>query len=170
MTDVISYRTDRIEDLKKLSKEKNTSLSQISSEIIEEYLEFKNLKKQYRMHSESEKLISYVFKFLDESSLEKVIDMAADEAIRAFKISTNDFSLTNLIGLTKNWFELNDISFETYDDEFGLKLVSKNNMSENWNLMHSKGWIKIFEHFGFLGKEDYVSEGMFSIKISKQKS
>jgi len=95
MTDVLSYRTDKIEELKKLAKEKNVSLSQLSSDIIEEYLEFELLTSKYKMHRDSEKLISYIFEFLDESAMEKIIDFCTNEVVISIKTMTNDFSIAS---------------------------------------------------------------------------
>jgi hypothetical protein len=40
MTDVISYRTEKIEQLKKLAQERNVSVSQLTNDIVNYYFEF----------------------------------------------------------------------------------------------------------------------------------
>ena len=169
MTEVISYRTEKIEELKKIAKARNVSLSQLSSDIVDEYLEFKELTTKYRMHKDSEKLISHVFELLDESSIEKIIEAYVEEHVDTIKTVTNDFSMPSILNLAKTWTKFNDIPIEEFSEESYLKLVCKNNMSLNWNKMIAKSWIKIFENFGHSGTEDLFKEGMFSVKISKQK-
>ena len=170
MTEVISYRTEKLEELKKLAKVRNVSLSQLSSNIIDEFLEFKELTTKYRMHSDSEKLISHVFELLDESAIEKIIDAYVEEHVDTIKTVTNDFSVPSILNLAKTWTKFNDIPIEEFSEESNLKIVCKNNLSLNWNKMIAKSWIKIFENFGHSGIEDVFKEGMFSVKISKQKS
>ena len=170
MTEVISYRTEKLEELKKLAEARNVSLSQLSSDIIDEYLEFKELTTKYRMHRDSEKMISYVFEFLDESAIEKIINLVAEEAIDSMKTVTNDFSLVSILNLLKKWAKFNDIPIEEFSEDSYIKLVCKNNMSLNWNVMMAKGWIRLLEHFGYSSTEDFSKKQIFSIKISKQKS
>lgn len=164
---VVSLRTRRIKELKSLANEMEITISQLSSDIIDEYLEFKELTTKYRMHRESKKVYSYVYEFLDESAIKKVIDLSVEEAIDAIKTMTNDFSLASILNLIKKWAKFNDISIEEFSEESCFKFVCKNNMSLNWNKSSTKVFIKIFEHFGFSGTEDFFKEGMFSVKISK---
>ena len=169
MTDVLSYRTDKIEELKKLAKEKNVSLSQLTSDIIEEYLEFELLTSKYKMHRDSEKLISYIFEFLDESTMEKIIDFCTNEVVISLKTMTNDFSIASILNIIKNWLKFNNLTLDEFDEDSHIKLVCNNNLSRNWNIMNATVFTKIFEHFGYSGMVDSTQNGFLSFKISKQK-
>jgi len=60
MTDVISYRTEKGEELKKLAKEKNISISQLTGDIVNYYFEFYDLRNAKPLKASSE-LISFCF-------------------------------------------------------------------------------------------------------------
>ena len=167
---MITYRTERGEELKKIANENNISLSQLSSDIIEDYLEFRTLNKHYRMYRDSEALISYVYEFLDDSALEKISDFASTEAINSIQMMTNDFSIMSILKIIEDWFKFNDMPIQIFSEESNLKLISNNNMSKNWNFLACKGFVKVFEHFGYSGMTDHFNKGIFSIKISTIKN
>jgi len=170
MTDVLSYRTERLEELKKLAKEKNISLSQLSSEIINEYLNFFLLTSKYDMFCESKRLISACFELLDESDLEKTSDILGNEVFQYLKTLTTDFSLPKIIEIVRTWYTYNHFTLDEFDEGDFIKLVTKNTMSKNWNLHNAKGAIKFFKRFGYDGAIDAAEEGLVSYKISKTKS
>jgi len=170
MTDVLSYRTDKIEELKKLASKRNISLSQLSSDIIEEYLEFELLTSKYKMHRDSEKLISYLYELLDESTMEKIIDFNTEEVVNSIKTMTNDFSLANILNIIKKWLKFNNLTLDEFDEDSHIKLLCNNNLSRNWNIMNATVFVKIFEHFGYSGMVDSTQNEFLAFKISKQKS
>ena len=76
MNNVITYRTDRIEELKKLAKEKKISLSRLTSTLIHDYLEHQIITKNFKMFCSGEKSLSVAFENLDKQTLEKIIKIA----------------------------------------------------------------------------------------------
>ena len=167
MTHVITYRTDRIEDLKKLSKEKKISLSSLTSEIINDYLEYWIITKNFKMFCSGEKALSVAFENLDKQTLEKVIKIATNEATNSIKTMTNEFSLENISSIVRKWFKYNKFDLREFHEEDTVKLVCKTNLSKNFNEYISKVTTSIINQFGYNGISSN-EDGIIQIKISKQ--
>ena len=168
MTQVISYRTDRIDDLKKLAKEKDVSLSNLTSEIIHDYLDHQIITKNFKMFCSGEKALSAAFENLDKKTLEKVIKIATKEAANSIKIMTDEFSFENISSIIRKWFKYNKFDLKEFHEKDTIKLVCKTNLSKNFNEYISKVTVNIINQFGYDGisrNEDDIIQ----IKISKQK-
>ncbi len=97
MTDVISYRTDKGEELKKLAKERNVSLSELTNDIVNYYFEFFDLRTKMGIFKASSETISHCFSLISESDIHKSTDLGCQVISRYVKTITTDFSLENLI-------------------------------------------------------------------------
>jgi len=170
LTDVISYRTEKGDELKKLSKKKNISLSQLTSDIIDEYLLFYSMNQHYDMLRESKKVVSFCFEFLSESDIEKVSDLNAEEATQSMKMVLHEYSFENITDLLRAWFKYNKFTVEEFEMDGNLKFACKNNMSKNWNIEVSSSITKTYKNFGYASVIESQEKGLFSFKISKQKT
>lgn len=170
MTDVISYRTDKLEELNKLAKERNVSLSELSSNIIDYYLEFYELRKNLEMFKDSSEMLSLCFSLLDESDLEKTSDLLGKGITRYIKMVTSDFSLGNILKIYENWYKFNNFKVAIFDEADYTKIVCGNPMSKNWNKHAAMGTVNSMKDFGFDVITDTPEKGLLTYKISKQKS
>jgi len=170
MTDVLSYRTDKIEQLKKLAKEKNISLSQLSSEIIDEYLQFYALTQKFDMYRDSKEMISFCFELIDKSDLDKVVALASKGDIQTIKTMIQEYSFENITDVIRSWYQFNNFKVEEFDQDGSLKFVCKNNMSENWNTVIATELVAVYKYFGYDGVIESKEKGLFDFKILKQKS
>ena len=169
MTDVISYRTEKGEKLKKLAKDRKVSISQLSSDIVDYYFEYFDLREKMVMFKSSNEMMSYCFSLISESDILKTTDLLSKVITRYVKTITNDFSLANLIKIILNYYKYNDFKYSEFDEIDYIKIVCKNSMSHNWNEYLSLGLSKSLTHFGFDAVEDSAEDGIHSYKISKQK-
>ena len=169
MTDVISYRTERMEQLKKLAKEKNISISQLTGDIVNYYFEFYDLRNAKPLKASSE-LISFCFSLLSESDLHKTTDLVNKEITRFVKTITTDYSLDNMLKLIRNYYKYNHFKFSEFDETDYIKIVCNNPMSRNWNKNAVKGLCIFLNEIGFATVEDSSDDGLHSYKISKHKS
>ncbi len=170
MTDVLSYRTDKIEQLKKLAKKRNVSLSQLSSDIIDEYLQFYVLTQNYDMYRDSKEMISLCFELLDKSNLDKIVAFTIKGDIQSIKTIIQEYSFENITHWIGVWFKFNNFKVEEFDQGESLKFVCKNNMSENWNAVIAANLVGIYKYFGYDGVIESKEKGLFGYKILKQKS
>jgi hypothetical protein len=170
MTDVISYRTDKGEELKKLAKERNVSLSELTNDIVNYYFEFFNLRKQMGMFKGNTEMMSYCFSLISESDILKTTDLLSKVISRYVKTITTDFSLANLIKIILNYYDYNHFKYSEFDETNYIKIVCKNSMPKNWNKYAARGLSKFFSDFGFAAVEDSSEDQLHSYKISKQKS
>ncbi len=169
MTDVITYRTEKGEELKKLAKERNVSLSQLTNDIVNYYFEFNDLRTKSNLLKQSSETISYCFSLISESDIHKATNLCSVVINRYVKTVTNDFSLANLIKIILNYYKYNDFTYSEFDEIDYIKIVCKNSMSKNWNEYLAMGLSKSLTHFGFDTVEDSAEDGIHSYKISKQK-
>ena len=104
LTDVISYRTEKGDELKKLAEKQNISLSQLTSNIIDEYLQFHVITQNYDMYRESKEVISLCFELLEKVNVDKVIALHTKGAIQSIKTIIQEYSSTNalVIGWTSS--------------------------------------------------------------------
>jgi hypothetical protein len=168
MTDVLSYRTDKIKELKKLAKEKNISLSQLSSDIIDDYLDYAKLYSRFDRYSDSREIISICFESIDESALDKVLEVSMSEVTSAMKaIGVGSFE--EVIDIAGTFFRINSFNLDQFDKGPHIDFVSKNPMPKNWNIYASTVLTKLFKNLGYDGVVESVEKGFFSVKISKQK-
>ena len=169
MTDVVTYRTERMEQLKKLAKERNVSVSQLTGDIVNYYFEFFDLRNAIPFKGSSE-MMSFCFSLLSESDLQKTIDLASHEISRFVKTVTIDFSLENMIKIILNYYRYNHFKFSEFDETDYIKIVCNNPMSRNWNKNAVKGLCIFLNEIGFATVEDSSEDGLHSFKISKHKS
>jgi len=170
MTDVISYRTDKGEELKKLAKERNVSLSELTNDIVNYYFKFFNLRKKMGMFKGSTEMMSFCFSLISESDILKTTDLLSKMIARYVKTITNDFSLENLIKIFLNYYDYNHFTYSQFDETDYIKIVCKNPMTRNWNKYAARGISKFFTDFGFAAVENSSEDQLHSYKISKQKS
>ena len=170
MTDVISYRTEKGEELKKLAKERNVSVSQLTNDIVNYYFEFFDLRQNMVMFKGSNEMMSFCFSLISESDILKTTDVLSKAITRYVKTITNDFSLANLIKIILNYYDYNHFKFSEFDETDYIKIVCKNSMPRNWNKYAARGISKFFTDFGFHTVEDSSEDKLHSYKISKQKS
>jgi len=170
MTDVISYRTEKGEKLKKLAKERDVSVSQLTNDIVDYYFEYFDLREKMVMFKSSNEMMSFCFSLISESDILKTTDMLSKVITRYVKTITNDFSLANLIKIILNYYDYNHFKFSEFDETDYIKIVCNNSMPKNWNKYAARGISKFFSDFGFATVEDSSEDKLHSYKISKQKS
>jgi translation initiation factor 2B subunit (eIF-2B alpha/beta/delta family) len=170
MTDVISYRTEKGEKLKKLAKERDVSVSQLTNDIVNYYFEYFELRQKMGMFKGSSEMMSFCFSLISESDILKTTDFLSKVITRYVRTITNDFSLANLIKIILNYYDYNHFKFSEFDEPDYIKIVCKNSMPKNWNKYAALGLSKTFTDFGFAAAEDSSEDGIHSYKISKQKS
>ncbi len=169
MTDVVTYRTEKMEQLKKLAKEKNVSISQLTGDIVNYYFEFYDLRNAKPLKASSE-LISFCFSLLSESDLQKTTDLVSHEIARYVKTITTDFSLANMIKIILNYYRYNHFKFSEFDETDYIKITCKNPMSRNWNKNAVTGLSRFLNDIGLATVVDSSDDRFHSYKISKQKS
>ncbi len=169
MTDVVTYRTEKMEQLKKLAKEKNVSISQLTGDIVNYYFEFYDLRNTKPLKASSE-MISFCFSLLSESDLQKTTDLVNKEITRFVKTITTDFSLENMLKLIRNYYKYNHFEFSEFDETDHIKIACKNPMSRNWNKNAVTGLSKFLNDIGLATVVDSSDDRFHSYKISKQKS
>ena len=169
MTEVVSYRTEKMEQLKKLAKERNVSVSQLSGDIVNYYFEFFDLRNAIPFKGSSE-MMSFCFSLLSESDLQKTIDLASHEISRFVKTVTIDFSLDNMIKLILNYYKYNHFKFSEFDETDYIKIICNNPMSRNWNKNAVTGLSQFLNDIGIATVVDSSDDRFHSYKISKQKS
>lgn len=168
MTDVLSYRTNKIKVLKKLAKEKNISLSQLSSDIIDNYLDYAKLYSRFDPYTDSREIISMCFESIDESVLDKVLEVSSSEVSSAMKaIGVGSFE--EVADIAETFFHINSFNLDQFDKGTHIEFVTKNPMPKNWNMYTSTVLTKLFKNLGYDGVIKSVEKGFFSVKISKQK-
>ncbi len=170
MTYVLTYRTDKIEELKKLAKKNGVSLSNQTSEIVDDYLGYQLLTTNLDMYRDSKRMLSACFDLLDEVALYKLAKIIAEDAVQSIKTMTNDLSLPSICKQVNNWFEFNNFILDEFDQGEHVKVVCKSVMGKNWNVYAANGLVGIFTNFGYAGTIDSTEKGFFSVKILKKKS
>ena len=170
MNNVITYRTNRVEDLKKLAKEKGISISNQTSKIVDDYLGYHLLTTKLDMYRDSKRMLSACFDLLDEVALYKLAKIIVEDAVQSIKTMTNDLSLPTIFKQVNNWFKINNFILDEFDQGEHIKIVCKNVMGKNWNIYAANGLVGIFASFGYAGTVDSTEKGFFSVKILKKKS
>lgn len=170
MTDVISYRTEKGQELKKLAKERDVSVSQLTNDIVNYYFEYLDLRQNMVMFKGSIEMMSFCFSLISESEIPKTTNLLGKVITRYVKTITNDFSLANLIKIILNYYSYNHFKFSEFDETDYIKIVCQNSMPKNWNKYAVMGLSKFFTDFGFHTVEDSSEDKLHSYKISKQKS
>jgi len=170
MTHVLTYRTDKIEELKKLAEKNGVSLSNQTSKIVDDYLRYHLLTTKLDMYRDSKRMLSACFDFIDEIDLYKLSKIIVEEAVQSIKTMTNDLSLPSISKQVNNWFKFNNFILDEFDQVEHVKVVCKNVMGKNWNIYVANGLVGIFANFGYAGTVDSAEKGFFSVKILKKKS
>jgi len=143
MTDVISYRTEKGEKLKKLAKERNVSVSQLTNDIVNYYFEFHDLRQKMGIFKGSSKMMSYCFSLISESDILKTTDLLSKVIIHYVKTITTDFSLAHLIKIILNYYDYNHFKFSEFDETDHIKIVCKNSMPRTLNKYAEMGDLQI---------------------------
>lgn len=170
MTYVITYRTDRIEELKKLAKKNGVSLSNQTSEIVDDYLRYNLLNTKLDLYRDSKQMLSACFDLLDKIDLYKLAKITVEDAVQSIKTMTNELSLPSIFKQVKNWFKFNNFILDEFDQGEHVKVVCKNVMGKNWNIYETNALVGIFANFGYAGTVDSAEKGFLSVKILKKKS
>lgn len=170
MKDVVCYRSNNIEELRKISKIRNISLSTITAEIIDDYLHNHTLVKKYNMFSDGKKFLSAAFENLEPTVFEKIATIGAAECSRSAKMSMNNFSLENLLDYFRGWIEINNLKLSEFDENVRIRWVCETNMGKNYNKICGNCFEKVLGNFGFSVNIESISYEDFEIIISKQKS
>lgn len=165
--DVISYRTPYLDDLKKISKIRNVSLSTITGEIIRDYLHNHTIIKKYDMFSDGKKFLSAAFENLDSSVFDKVATIGATGCVRGAKMSMNDFSLKNLLNYFRGWIEINNLKLSEFDENERIRWVCETNMGKNYNEICAKCFKMVLENFGFSANVEYICHEDFEMIFLK---
>jgi len=168
MTDAVTFRTEKMEQLKKLAKEKNVSISQLTGDIVNYYFEFNDLRNAKPLKASSE-VISFCFSLLSESDLQKTTDLVNKEITRFVKTITTDYSLENMLKLIRNYYKYNHFEFSEFDETDHIKIICNNPMSSNWNKNAVTGLSKFLNDIGLATVVDSSDDRFHSYKISKQK-
>ena len=123
MKDVICYRSSNIDELRKIAKIRNVSLSTITEEIIDDYLHKNTFIKKYDSMRDGKKFIAYAFENLDPSVFEKISTIDANEFVRGVKMSMNDFSLENILSSFRGWMKLTELLLTNENQESSLTVL-----------------------------------------------
>jgi len=168
MNSIITYRTDRIEDLKKLAEEKEISLSQLSGDIISDYFEFAKLYSTIERYTDSREIVSICFESMDKSSLDKLLEIAINDITTGMEALCVD-SFEKLTDKALTYFRLNSFKLEQFDKGSHVNFVSKNPMPKNWNIYVSTVITRLYKNLGYDGLVESAEKGFLSFKILKQK-
>ena len=170
MNNIITFRTNKIEELKKLAKKNGTSLSNQPSDIVNEYLHYHLLTSKLDMYRDSKRMLSASFDFLTEVALYKLAKITIEDAVQSIKTMTTDLSIPNICKQVKNWFKFNNFVLDEFVQEEHVKVLCKNPMGKNWNIYAANTLVGIFANFGYAGTIVSTEKGFFSVKILKKKS
>ena len=166
--EVISYRTKHLDELKKIAKIRNVSLSTFTGEIIQDFLHNQKIIKKYDMVYEGRKFISAVFENLDPSAFDKIATIRATEIVRGAKMSMNHFSLENLLSYFREWIKTNNLKLSEFDENDRIRWYCETNMGENYNEICTKYFKKVLEKFGFRTYVDYSNDKDFELIFFKK--
>ena len=170
MKDVISYRTPYLDELKKIAKIRNLSLSTITGEIIEDYLHKHQIIKKYDMFHDGRKFLSVAFDYLDPSIFDKIIEAGANEYARGAKMNMNDFSLENLLLYFREWMEINNLQLSEFDENERIRWVCRTKMGKNYNEISANIFKNVLEKFGFMCNLESHSDDGYEIVFLKKKN
>ena len=170
MKDVICYRSSNVDELRKIAKIRNVSLSTITAEIIDEYLHKNKFIKKYDTMRDGRKLISSAFENLDPSVFEKLATIDADEFVRGAKMSINDFSLENILSSFRGWIDINKLKLSEFDENERIRWLCETKMGKNYNEITANAFKKALENFGFSSNVEAFSDDDFEIIFSKNKT
>lgn len=163
---VISYRTNKDEKLKKIAFEKKMTVSQLSTNVIDNYLYEYDLVTKYDMIRDTRKMISLIFDLVSDQDMDKVLEVDSTEVVQSLKSMTTDFSFENILNLLlEKWFNLNNFKLEQFVEEEYVKFACKNTMGKNWNIHQAKVFVRIFENFGFKGNVETAEENLLLFRI-----
>lgn len=168
MKDVISYRTDYLEELKKISKIRNISLSTITGEIIKDFLQNHTIIKKYDLFSDGKKFISAAFENLEPVVFDKIATIGATEFTRAAKMSMNQFSLENLLNYFSGWMELNKLKLSEFDENNRIRWICETKMGKNYNEICANCFKKVFEKFCFCANVESFTDEDFELVFLKK--
>ena len=169
LKDVISYRTPYLEDLRKIAKIRNVSLSTITGEIIENYLNEHNNIIRYDLIRDGKKFISSAFQNLDPTVFEKIATIGAKEYARGAKKSINNFSLPNLLVYFRKWIEINKFTLSEFDEGERLRWILETNMGKNYNEISANIFKKALEKFGYSSNIESFTDEDYELVFLKKK-
>jgi len=166
--EVISYRTIHLDELKKISKIRNVSLSTFTGEIIHDYLHHRNIIKKYDMLNDGRQFISAAFETLDPSVFDQIATIGANECIRGAKMSMNHFSLENLLTYFREWIEINNLKLSEFDEKERIRWFCETNMGKNYNVIYANCFKKVLQKFGFSAIVESFSKEDFELIFLKK--
>ena len=169
MKDVICYRTSDIDELRKIAKIRNVSLSTITGEIIHEYLQKHTFRQKYDSIRDGRKFISTAFDHLEPSVFDKIATIDAHEFVRGAKMSINDFSLENILSSFRSWIKVNNLKLSEFDENDRIRWVCETKMGKNYNQITAKSFSKVLEEFGFKANLESFCEEDFELIFLKKK-
>lgn len=170
MTGIISFRTDLLEALKKLAKSKEVTVSTLTSNIVENYLNYYQSIEERNFIAMPRDMLSLIYDSLKESQFEEIIQITTEGAIRDIKLNFHVITHEIIGKYILEWFDHNGFSLKTSEVDNQIKYACSNDMGKNWNLISSKILVTIFNAFGFKGNVEDARNRFFSIKINQSKS
>ena len=96
MTDVISYRTDNIEQLKKLADVKGVTLASLSSKIVEDYLNYFQRIQERKFIAMPREMVFVMYDIMDELNFEKLIEFTIKWASTDLKMAIHKPDLDSI--------------------------------------------------------------------------
>ena len=170
MKDVISYRTPYLDELKKIAKIRNVSLSTITGEIIQDYLHKHQIIKKYDLFHDGRKFLSVAFENIDSENFDKIAEAGANEYAQGAKMSTNDFSLENLLVYFREWIDINNLQLGEFDENDRVRWVVRTNMGQKYNEISANIDKKVLERFGFRCNIESFSDENYELLFLKTKN
>lgn len=169
LKDVISYRTEDLDNLKKIAKIRNVSLSTITREIIQDYFAKHEILDKYYMISDGRSFIASAFENLEPKVFDKIATIDANEFVRGAKMSMNDFSLQNLLSSFTGWVKINNLKLSEFDEEDRIRWICETKMGKNYNEITANSFKKALEIFGFVSNVESFSKDDFELVFLKKK-
>lgn len=170
MTDVISYRTDSINQLKELANNKSTTVSTLSAKIIEDYLNYFQRIQERKFVCMPREMVYVMYDVIDESNFEKLINFTIKWASTDLKMSFHKPDLDSIFLYIQSWFDHNGYILNRFDSDESVRFVCRHDMNKNWSEITSKILVGMYKEFGYDGVQDETESDFFAIKVSKKSS
>lgn len=169
MTEVISFRLQESEQLKKLATQKGMTVSALSTRIIENYLNYYHYVENYNFIAMPRNMLSEIYNKVDIERAEKIIDIGTKIALSDIKLNYDEPRLTDIINYLHVWFDHNNFILSNFDKNGYFKFVCRHDMGKNWSKITSKILSQIFLTLGYESKVIEVEEDNFSFQVTKNK-
>ena len=168
LKEVISYRTNDIDALRKIARIRNISLSTITDEIIQDYLIKYKIRSKYDMISDGRKFVATAFEHLDPSVFDEIATIDANEFVRGAKMTLNKFSLENILVSFRGWAKTNNLKLIEFDENDRIRWICETKMGKNYNEITAKAFQKVLEKFGYRTNVESYSSDVFEMIFLKQ--